>query len=82
MLHSSLSLVRAASSCQEGVERAHANLLHIHRGEAEIQFTLSDVLECSGLDDAIWTLRAVPPLEASESEWIGRNFAADCVERT
>jgi hypothetical protein len=80
MLHSSLHLARAASSCMEGIQRTWANLYHIHGGDEEFLFSLHDLLECSGLDDAVWALRAVPPAEESEAEWVGRSFAADCVE--
>jgi hypothetical protein len=81
MLHSSLHLAKAASSCKEGVLRTRVNLHHIHAGIEEFLFSLSDLLEFSGLDDAVWALRAVPQSESWEAEWVGRNFAADCVER-
>jgi hypothetical protein len=80
MLHSSLHLAIAASSCVEGIQRTWANLHHIHGGDEEFLFSLSDVLECSGLDDTVWALRAVPLYEASEAEWVGRCFAVDCVQ--
>jgi hypothetical protein len=81
MIHSSLRLAMVAASCTEGVQRTSVNLHHLHRGDPEVLFSLSDVLECSGLDDAVWALRAVPTNESSEAEWVGRTFAADCVER-
>jgi hypothetical protein len=64
----------------EGVQRTWANLHHIRGGDEEFLFSLSDVLECSGLDDTVWALRAVPLSEERELEWVGRSFAADCVE--
>ena len=79
MLHSSIALARAAGSCPEGIERTQAQLLHIHSGDEEVLFTVAEVLEFSGLEDAIWALRAVPDEEIHERDRVGRTFAIECV---
>jgi hypothetical protein len=79
MLHSSIALIRAAGSCFEGIERTQLNLRHLHAGNEEARFTVSAVLECGGLDDAIWTLRAVPTEEIGESNRVCWSFSTECV---
>lgn len=71
VLYSSLSLLTSASCCSEGIHRTRVNLLDLHGGDETFLFPLTAVLERSGLDDAVWALRAVPPSESAEAEWWG-----------
>ena len=79
MLHSSIASIRAAGSCSEGIERTRLNLRHLHAGDEKARFTVAAVLECGGLDDAIWTLRAIPTDEIGKSNRVCWTFAVECV---
>ena len=79
MLQSSIALARSAGSCPEGIERTRVCLLHLHDGREVALFPVAAVLECCGLDDAIWALRAVPFGETRERDQVARTFAVECV---
>lgn len=80
MIRTSVELLQAHGSCPriQCVRRWRAGM-----PEDEL-FSLVSGLDIPGIlvpDDPLWALRAVPPEDVPERDYIARMFAADCAER-
>ena len=80
-LYTTHNLLKTSNACQPGFERFTIREALIEQGYTDDSILLlSLILEVNGLDDALWSLRAVPPEQSAERNKIARLFACDCAE--
>ena len=78
MLTTTFQLLRKHEACEDRYKHLRDELRR--RGHSG-RIPLSLILETNGLDDALWSLRAVPQSQRAERDRISRLFASDCAER-
>jgi hypothetical protein len=82
MLHTTFKLLRENGACPEGYRKLAKSLGGVQKYGASTPIPLLRVLESNGLDDALWSLRAVLPEEEADRDRIARLFACRCVRET
>lgn len=82
MLHTTFKLLRENDAYAKGYRKLAESLGGVRRYGASTPIPLLRVLESNGLDDALWSLRAVLPEEESDRDRIARLFACRCVRET
>src|SRR3990167_6036467 len=79
-LTTTFNLLREHSACKEGYEKLARHLTSVKAYGADTPILLTTILESNGLDDTLWSLRAVPLEQIDARDRLVRLFACDCAE--
>ena len=75
-LQTNLSIISQHHPCHEGLKKLLKNIGADYPKDKPIDF--ATILESTGLDNALWGLRAVLPEQEKDRDRLAREFACDC----
>ena len=82
MLSTTFALLRQHDACEGGYRKLARHLGGIAAYGKDTPIPLLTILESNGLNDCLWSLRAVPAEQEEDRDRIARLFAIDCAERS
>jgi len=80
VIHTTFNLLREHRACEGGYKKLAKTLGGIRKYGKDTPIAFMVILDSNGIDDAVWSLRAVPKEQEAERDRIARLMACDFAE--